>query len=232
MKAIDALEAARAVRISLAVDGDDLVLEAASAPPAAVLDALSQNKAEIVALLRPGRDGWSAEDWQVLFDERAGIAEFDGGLPRAQAETQAFTCCVVEWLNRNSVRSQPGRCHHCGRAESAHEPLLPFGAETDGHAWLHSRCWPAWYAARKAEAAAALAAMGIAASVDIPDESGGKLGRPPHTEAKTTAGTGANKWPDQHETTHSRKRSDLRGHGGRQTQANSNRSGRGRNAGR
>src|SRR3954468_14916795 len=28
--------------------------------------------------LRPGDDGWSINDWQVFFDERAGIAEFDG----------------------------------------------------------------------------------------------------------------------------------------------------------
>ena len=95
----DALKAARAAGIILAVDGEDSVLEAASMPPAAVLDALSQKKAEIVALLRPGRVGWSSEDWQAFFDERAGIAEFDGGLPRPQAEAQAFVCCVVEWLN-------------------------------------------------------------------------------------------------------------------------------------
>jgi hypothetical protein len=29
-----------------------------------------------MALLRRGNDGWSAEDWKVFFDERAGIAEF------------------------------------------------------------------------------------------------------------------------------------------------------------
>jgi hypothetical protein len=50
----------------------------------------------------------------------------------------------------------------CGEAEHAHDPLLPFGIESAGHAWLHSRCWPAWDAARQAEAAAALEAMGIA----------------------------------------------------------------------
>ena len=88
MSAAEALKAARAAGIELALDGDDLALSAASAPPAAVLDALSRHKAEIVALLRPGRDGWSAEDWQVYFDERAGIAEFDGGLPRAEAEAR------------------------------------------------------------------------------------------------------------------------------------------------
>ena len=55
MSAAEALKAARAAGIELGLDGDDLVLEAASAPPAAVLDALSRHKAEIVALLRPGR---------------------------------------------------------------------------------------------------------------------------------------------------------------------------------
>jgi hypothetical protein len=172
MSAVNAIKVARAAGVNLGTDGDDVMLEAAVRPSTEILDLLSRHKVEIVALLRPGRDGWSAKDWQVFFDERAGIAEFDGGLPRTQAEAQAFTCCVVEWLNRNPVRLQPGRCHHCGRAEHAHEPLLPFGAETDCHAWLHLRCWRAWHAARKAEAAAALAAMGIAASVGSADESG------------------------------------------------------------
>jgi hypothetical protein len=59
-------------------------------------------------LCNKGR-GWSREDWQVFFEERAGIAEFDGGLPRLEAEARAFTCCVAEWLNRNPVRSPPDR---------------------------------------------------------------------------------------------------------------------------
>ena len=101
MSAAEALKAARAAGIQLGVDGDDLVLEASVPPPAAVLDLLSRHKAEIVALLRPAEDGWSAEDWQVFFDERAGIVEFDGGLPRAEAEARAFEACVLEWLNRN-----------------------------------------------------------------------------------------------------------------------------------
>ena len=37
----------------------------------------------VIALLRTGSDGWSGEDWRAFFDERAAIAEFDGGLPRA-----------------------------------------------------------------------------------------------------------------------------------------------------
>lgn len=161
VSAIEALRAARAAGIRLEIDGDDLLLEASAPPPEDVLNLLSRHKADIVALLRPVEDGWSAEDWQVFFDERAGIAEFDGGLPRAEAEAQALACCVDEWLNRNPERSPVGRCFGCGDREYAHDALLPYGVDPADHVWLHSRCWPAWYAARKAKAVSALAAMGI-----------------------------------------------------------------------
>jgi len=161
MSAVDALKAARAAGVELALDGDDLALKAASAPSAAVLDALSRHKAEIVALLRPAECGWSAEDWQVFFDERAGIIEFDGGMPRAKAEVQAFASCVAEWLNQNPECSPAGRCLDCGERDHSHDPLLPFGIESIGYAWLHSRCWSAWHEARKARAAAALVTVGI-----------------------------------------------------------------------
>jgi hypothetical protein len=179
MSAVEALKAARAAGVELALDGDDLALKAASAPSAAVLDALSRHKAEIMVLLRPAEDGWSAEDWQVFFEERAGIVEFDGGLPRAEAEAQAFARCVVEWLNRNPERSPAGRCLGCGDREHAHDPLLPYGVEPAGHVWLHSRCRPTWYAARKAKAASALAAMGIMAPVIHPMEQKRHAEHPP-----------------------------------------------------
>ena len=59
MKAAEALRTPRAAGVEIALDGDDLVLEASSPPPEPVLDALSRNKARIVALQRPGGDGWS-----------------------------------------------------------------------------------------------------------------------------------------------------------------------------
>jgi hypothetical protein len=100
MSAAQALQVARSAGIKVRIEGDDLLLEAAGPPPAAVLDLLSHNKKGILAILRPGRDGWSAEDWHVFFDERASIAEFDGRVPRSDAEARAFACCIVEWLNR------------------------------------------------------------------------------------------------------------------------------------
>ena len=180
MSAVEALKAARAAGVELALNGDNLALKAASAPPAAVLDALSRHKAEIVALLRP------AEDWQVFFDERAGIIEFDGGLPRAEAEVQAFDCCVVEWLNRNPAHSPAGSCLGCGDRDHAHDPLLPYGVEPARHVGLHSLCWSAWYEARKAKAASALAAMGIMAPVFHPMEPRRRTEQPPSAATRKT----------------------------------------------
>src|SRR5271155_3624252 len=156
MSAEEALRVARAAGVDLCVDGDDLVLEASAAPQRAILDLVSRHKPGIVALLRPGSDGWSAEDWQVFFEERAGIAEFEGGLARPKAEVRAFDCCIVEWLRRNFVRSPPERCLACGGGDHPYDALLPHGFEPTGHAWLHLRCCPAWRAARRAEAVAAL----------------------------------------------------------------------------
>jgi len=150
------LNAARAAGVTVKLDGEDLVLSAAAAPPRAVISAIARHKAKIVELLRP--DSWSASDWLVFFDERAGIAEFDGGLERSAAETRALECCVVEWLNRNPVSSPPGRCLHCDGSEGTLDELVPFGTEETGHAWLHSRCWAVWHRSRKEMAAAVLSA--------------------------------------------------------------------------
>jgi hypothetical protein len=172
MSAVEALKKARTAGIDLRVEGDDLALQAAAPPPAELLQGLARHKPEIVSLLRPGRDGWSAEDWQVYFHERAGIAEFDGGLPRRDAEACAFECCLVEWLNRAFERSSSGQCRACGGGDQAHDVLVPYGVEPAGHVWLHSRCWPAWYADRKADAAEALKGMDIVPPPEFPDDFG------------------------------------------------------------
>ena len=101
MSAVEALRAARALGVELTIEGNDLLLEAASEPPPATVEALVRHKAEILKLLRLSEVVWSPEDWQLYFEERAAIAEFAGGLPRADAEAQAFECCVVEWLVRS-----------------------------------------------------------------------------------------------------------------------------------
>jgi hypothetical protein len=162
MTAREALKAAREAGIVIRIDGDDLLLEASTPPPDAVLEQLALHKAGVVALLRPDRS-WTAEDWRALFDERAAIAEFDGELSRPEAEAEAFACCVIEWLRRNPACSNAGHCLSCGQGDRPENPVLPFGTEPDSHAWLHAECWAAWHTRRKAQAAAALELMGLRA---------------------------------------------------------------------
>jgi len=104
--------------------------------------------------------GWDAEDWGAFFDERAGIAEHDGGLSRAEAEARAFEFCIVEWMNRNPARSESGRCAWCGKPEEVGSTVVvPFGTEIHGHIWLHHHCWSDWHKRRCAEAIEALTAL-------------------------------------------------------------------------
>jgi len=158
----EAIKAARAAGVDITVDGDDLLLEASTPPPNAVLELLSLHKPDILTLLRSNRI-WTAEDWRTLFDERAAIAEFDGELSRPDAEAEAFACCVIEWLRRNTACSNAGYCLSCGHGTRPENPVLPFGTEPDSHAWLHAECWAAWHTRRKAQAAAALELMGLRA---------------------------------------------------------------------
>jgi hypothetical protein len=116
--------------------------------------------AGITALRHPPAGDWSIEDWQAYFDERAAIAEFDGGLPRPKAEKRAFDYCVAEWLYRNAVNSPLRPCPVCGEADRPNDNLLPVGLG-GGEVWLHCGCAPLWRAGRIAEAITALAAMGI-----------------------------------------------------------------------
>ena len=145
-----------------AIDGDDLMLEADAAPPAAVLDLLSRHKAGVIALLRTGSDGWSAEDWRAFFDERAGIAEFDGGLPRDRgrgprlrllrrrmAEPQSGALAAGPLPRLRRTRARPRR--RCCRS-APNRPAMPGCIRAAG---------PPGTQARKAEAVAALAAIGI-----------------------------------------------------------------------
>ena len=161
MSAAEVLQVAKAAGVRVNVDGEDLVLQAPAEPPPTVIEALTRHKADIVTLLRFIPDEWSAEDWQAFYVERAGILEFDSGIPRPEAEARAFELCVIEWLIRNPVPSREGRCSWCGGHESQSAVVLPFGTEQGPHTWLHSECWGRWHGARRAEAVKTLSLSGI-----------------------------------------------------------------------
>ena len=107
---------------------------------------------------------WNAEDWQVFFDERASILKQDDGLTRQSAESRAFECTIVEWLNRHPHASDPGYCAWCAAAETSDAHIVPFGTSEVGHCWLHPACWRPWHDERRQSAIAALAVFGIGKS--------------------------------------------------------------------
>ncbi len=112
----------------------------------------------------PGRPtDWFPDDWQALYEERASIAEHDGGLSRPDAEAQALGCCVVAWMNMYPVASDPNRCAHCGEPESTGAQVIPFG---DGPVWLHCGCWRMWWSARENEAIRFLRMSGVHPKAD------------------------------------------------------------------
>jgi hypothetical protein len=104
--------------------------------------------------------GWDAEDWQTYFDERAAIAEFDGGLPRPEAEARAYECCIVHWLSIvPPIVADDRECSVCSRPLGGQAvPVLRAGG---GHVWLHHGCIERFNVQRQGEAHRALAEMGI-----------------------------------------------------------------------
>ena len=163
MNAVEALRLAQENGIRIGIAGADLVLDADREPTPAVLETIRNHKAEIVALLTIDHDEWTAEDWHAFFDERAGIAEFDGGHTREQAEAMAFGSCVANWLNRHPCRSDAGRCAACGEPDREGRTVVPFGTERHGHTWLHPECWEGWHQGRRNQAQQFLEGIGVRA---------------------------------------------------------------------
>ncbi|MGH8644655.1 MAG: hypothetical protein ACREX4_09440 [Gammaproteobacteria bacterium] len=72
---------------TITVAGDSLELTAPRPLTDELLRRVAAHKPEIMKILR--RQDTEAEDLREYFEERAGILEYDGGLPRAEAEREA-----------------------------------------------------------------------------------------------------------------------------------------------
>jgi hypothetical protein len=108
---------------------------------------------------------WDAEDWRVFYDERAGIAEYDGGLSRPDAEARAWECCVADWQNRVApIIASADKCPVCNRPVGPVEGgAIPVARPGGGHVWLHRGCHAQFLIRRRVEARRALEAMGLQA---------------------------------------------------------------------
>jgi len=106
----------------------------------------------------PESDDWTAADWQELFDERAGLAEYEGGLPRAEAEVQAFRACILRWLATHPAEPGPGgMCAWCGGPAAGKGEVVLIGLSAAGPVWVHPGCHALLTAQRLAEATDTLA---------------------------------------------------------------------------
>ncbi len=89
--------------IAVEVQGANLVLKG---PTDILTDELVTSlrlaKAELLLTVRcKNASRWDAEDCQAYFEERAAIREYDGGLPRDEAERLAFEDTVTHWFVLN-----------------------------------------------------------------------------------------------------------------------------------
>ena len=146
--------------IALADDGIKLKVPA-SLRDKAIIEIKGHKEAIRCALKDEIGDPWDNDDWCAFFDERAGIAEFDGRQTRAEAEVVALECCIFEWLTRNPHSSDAGRCAWCKELDQDGHNVVPFGTEEHRYTWLHSKCWNDWHQDRQKIARRALEHHGI-----------------------------------------------------------------------
>jgi hypothetical protein len=122
--------------ISLALDGDEILIDWNGEPPSDVLlAAIRSAKPEVISTLRRREAVRQAYDRQ-----------------RREAEERR---AVVFWVNNNFTPSPPDVCAHCGKGPRTGDPFVRMFVHPD-RADVHASCHEAWRAAREQEARKAL----------------------------------------------------------------------------
>jgi len=107
------------------------------------------------------RPGWSVADWRAFFDERAAIAQIDGGLDRVQAERHAYTDCVRQFLRRHPPGYRPDvNCLQCGGMVIKAE-AWPLVCPDNLARWVHHSCFEDFRLLRVRDAVLCLDRLGI-----------------------------------------------------------------------
>lgn len=164
MSATEAIKLAQNHGVNIAVKGGNLLLDADKPPPPTVVEALRENKTEILDFLIGPTVHWDKAEWVAFYDERAAIAEHDGGLGKAQA----YEACIIQWLTLNPVpATSPDVCAQCLSPETEGMALIPVLNGAGGHIWLHSQCHPRWMANRRNQARRALKRISLPASGSV-----------------------------------------------------------------
>jgi hypothetical protein len=143
----ETLELARRHGVRVALNDNNLSLEADTAPPAEVIAAFKAAKSAIVGELRLR---------QALDRQR-----------REEVERRDIT----RWINKHFISSPPGRCIHCGGGPRANDRFVLIFVGSD-RADVHASCHQTWLNERQA---AARRALGLeadsAAGIAVPPSS-------------------------------------------------------------
>lgn len=160
----------------LAIEDGKLKVSAPAPLPDALVGELRAHKTELLDFLATGRAGHGSGldraeapatddgmDWHHYFEERATIAEHDGGLSRQDAEARAWECAIVRWMNTNPPpKSDPDKCAGCGEpAGHIGTDAVPVLTGRGRHVWVHHTCHQRLMARRRAEAIEALTTIGL-----------------------------------------------------------------------
>jgi hypothetical protein len=132
-------------------------------PPPDLLAKLRAHRAELILALRgpePERAGWDVDDWRTFLDERAAIREYDGHLPRAEAERLAWAETLAEWHRAHGVPPPSWQCAGCGKPLSG-APAMTLADAARVHDVAGYGCLIAYGKRWRAAAENGLAEMGI-----------------------------------------------------------------------
>jgi hypothetical protein len=90
------------------------------------------------------------------------IAEYMArGMSPERARAEAYRRFRNAWLNQNSPpRTPSSTCVHCRVGARLGDLMLPAGVDP-AVVWVHDGCRETWWLARQAQAAAAIARVGI-----------------------------------------------------------------------
>ncbi len=113
---LDLLAELDALGVRIEAAGERLRYWPREKAPAPLVARLKSCKAELLALLATRKTAgrllevvatWPA-DWRELWEERAGIAEYDGNMPRPLAEDWAFHLLLSAVLAEQGIGYTPG----------------------------------------------------------------------------------------------------------------------------
>lgn len=89
MSPLQVLRTARRNGLDVRLSHGGLRLVARLEPAQRIIDELIAHKPAIIELLTPDASGWTGEDYETFYEERAAILEYEHDVPHPEAEARA-----------------------------------------------------------------------------------------------------------------------------------------------